>query len=269
MKKAVVLLIGAAVLAGTLFFVMHVCGEREKAPTQEQKGRRRALLVQKNAAKSAVKDPRQAVAAKDGGMKRRKRGFSASDGRMGGGVADGIYRDDQGKAYPVAEQQFFARADSAIENDDLADVRKLAEDVAGSGNRDLREKVIEALGWFGEETLAEMTPFLSDKDDKVAEKAHDEWLSALQAVEDDGVKAGAIELALSVLVDKSMIEDVANELVGIDELAAIQVIANIMESKSGAVQHLEETYKTITGEEWSGVDAAEDWLQMNYDPPDK
>ena len=169
----------------------------------------------------------------------------------------------------MAEQEFFARAESAVENDDLADVRKLAEDVAGSGNRDLREKVIEALGWFGEETLAEMTPFLSDKDDKVAEKAHDEWLSALQAVEDDGVKAGAIELALSVLVDKSMIEDVANELVGIDELAAIQVIANIMESESGAVRHLEETYKTITGEEWRGVDAAEDWLQMNYDPPDK
>lgn len=261
---AVVVAVGAA-----LFFALNSSdGDGAVKGGKTRKAQRRALLVQKNADRNAVKDPRTLPAAKEGGLRKRKRGFSTADGRMGSGATDGIYRDEQGKAYPAADQQFFARADKAIENDDVEDVRLLAADIAGSTNRDLREKVIEALGWFGEETLAEMTPFLSDKDEKIAEKAHDEWVSALQSVEDDGIKAGAIELALGALADKSMIEDVANELVGIDELAAIQVIANIMDSGSPASAQVKETYETITGEEWSGVDAAEAWLQENYEIPD-
>lgn len=269
MKKAGLIVAVVAALGAVLFFVAVSRDDDGSGKVEKtRKAPRKALLVQKNAAKNAVKDPRKASAVKDGALRKRKRGYATADGRMGAGATDGIYRDEQGNAYSAEDQQFFARADKAVENDDVEDVRLLAADIAKSTNRDLREKVIESLGWFGEETLAEMTPFLSDKDEKIAEKAHDEWVTALQSVEDDGLKAGAIELALGALADKSMIEDVANELVGIDELAAIQVIANIMDSGSPASAQVKETYETITGEEWSGVDAAEAWLQENYEIPD-
>lgn len=66
-----------------------------------------------------------------------------------------------------------------------------------------------------------------------------------------------------------MLEDVANELIGMDELAAVQVIANVMESGDRlAADAVRDVYDSITGEEWSGVDAAEAWLQENYTPPD-
>lgn len=268
MKRVGFVLLGVVLMAAVAFFA--ICGrdDVQENPGKVKKQQRRALLVQKSATKSAVKDPHKATTQRERGLKKRKRGYSAFKGRMESGNPDGIYRDEQGNAYPAAEQVLFARADKAIETDDLDDVRQLATDAAGCLNRDLREKVVEALGWFGEETLAEMTPFLSDKDEKIAEKAHDEWVSALQSVEDDGVKAGAIELALGALVDKSMIEDVANELVGIDELAAIQVIANLVDSDSAASKCLKDTYETITGEAWTGVEAAENWLQENYEMPE-
>jgi hypothetical protein len=60
-------------------------------------------------------------------------------------------------------------------------------------------------------------------------------------------------------------ERIANELIGIDELAAIQVIANVIESGGAAADAMRDVYDFITGDEWRDIDAAEAWLQENYD----
>ena len=65
-----------------------------------------------------------------------------------------------------------------------------------------------------------------------------------------------------------MLEDIAGELVGIDELAAIQVIADVVEREGPAVPNALEAYESITGEEWSGFQDAEQWLMENYVPDD-
>ena len=95
------------------------------------------------------------------------------------------------------------------------------------------------------------------------------WKDALQEIEEDGMKAGVVEMSLKALADKDLLEDVADELIGIDELAAIQVIANVIEVGSdSAAAAVKEVYDNITGEKWSGVDAAEEWLQENYTSDD-
>ena len=190
--------------------------------------------------------------------------IKVASGRMAA-PSDGIYRDENGKPYSSADQKLLRQADRAVENDDMNAARELAESALGSPNPVVREAAVDALAWFGEKTLVELTPFLSDAKGEIAEKAKDAWTQGLMEVEKDSVKATVIEVALRGIKDKDMIEDVANELVGIDEVCAIQTIYNLSESASGATAAaLREAYETITGEEWSGAKAAEKWLQENY-----
>ena len=235
--------------------------QETKVETQAGKGKK-PYLVQKQAAVSAVK---YTTASKSSG---KKKGGGMPSGRIGGG-GDEVYTDSDGNPYPPEDQKIMAAADAAIEQDDLEMARSLAEKALKSNNADLKEKVVDALGWFGEAAMAELTPFMSDANEDVANAAADHWKSALQEMSDDGEKAGVVEMSLKSLKNKDMLEDVANELIGIDEVAALQVLANVIESgNNAAVDAARETYESITGEKWSGVDAAEAWLQDNYTPPD-
>ncbi len=267
-KSVIATVVAAAVFAvavvAVFFFLKGRGGKVQKAQVVNvaDKGKRKAYLVQKNAPTSAVKYP----TASKGSGKKRAGGMKA--GRIGGS-ADEIYRDSDGKPYPPGDQKIMAAADAAIEQDDLEGARSLAEKALKSDNADLKEKVVDALGWFGEAAMAELTPFMSDANEEVAKAAADHWMSALQEMSDDGEKAGIVEMSLKSIRNKDMLEDVANELIGIDEVAALQVLANVIEGdNASAVEAARDTYESITGEKWSSVDAAEKWLQENYTAPE-
>jgi hypothetical protein len=243
--------------------------EKVEAGTSRAKSKLRPYLVQKNAAVSAVKYPSASTASGKSGRPKRNKGVVGRPGSFADANPDGLYRDSDGKPYPEADQKIMAAAAAAIDEDDLDLARSLAEQALASDNKELREMVVDALGWFGEEAMSELTPFMSDPDEDVAEQATSHWKDALQEVSDEGTKAGIVEMSLGALKNKDILEDVANELIDIDELAALQVIANVMEAGDGvAAEALREVYDSITGEEWTGVDAAEEWLQKNYTPPD-
>ena len=238
--------------------------ETKVEETRAGKGKK-PYLVQKSAAVSAVKYP---AASKRGPGKEKVDGGRMPLGRIGGG-RDVVYSDSEGNPYPPEDQKIMAAAEAAIEQDDLEGARSLAEKALKSNNAELKEMVVDALGWFGEAAMAELTPFMSDANEDVAQAATDHWKSALQEMSDDGEKAGVVEMSLKSLKNKDMLEDVANELIGMDEVAALQVLANVIEGENkAAVEAARDTYESITGEEWSGVDAAEQWLQENYTPPD-
>lgn len=240
----------------------------QKTEMTEKRAKRKAYLVQKNAAVSAVKYPSASTGSKGDANSRNKE--KAGKGLRIGSDHDGTYRDSDGNPYPDADQKIMAAADAAIDEDDVEMARSLAGKALASDNKELKELVVDALGWFGEATMSELTPFMSDPDEEIAEKAASHWKDALQEISDDGMKAGVVELSLTALKNKDLLEDVANELIGIDELAALQVIANVMERGDGsAAEALRDVYDSITGEKWTGIDAAEKWLQENYTPPDK
>lgn len=195
--------------------------------------------------------------------------LKAFSGRLGG-ESDGIFRDEKGTAYPAAEQKLMRAAQSVIERDDLEGARALAATALTSRNVELRGMVVDALGWFGQDAIAELLPFLSDRNETVAENARGQWMMGLQEIEDDGAKAGVVQLTLEGLKDKDVIEDVVNELIGIDELAAMQVLVNVINGENPvAAEMAKETYNTLTGDDWFDVDAAEEWLQQNYEPPEE
>ena len=270
----IVLAAVAAVIAGWQIVSRSGAGEDDSAA-----GPRRPLLTQKNAKVSAVKPLTPAkpgsVAAATKGKKKRdpaaKRRLALRFPGLDPSLTwDGIYRDEDGKEYPPEEQEIMKKAEAAIDNDDLESARELAEVAVNSNNKDLRESVVDALGWFGKDAMAELTPYLSDPDAEIADSAKSQWMDALQELEDDGEIAGVVESALKSLRDKEMIEEVADELTCIDELAAIQVLVNVIEGGASqtAKDVSKEVYNSITDEDWSGVDAAENWLQENWSGAD-
>ncbi len=266
--------IAAVVAAAVLCYVFIPTGDDKPAATKQtsSKGKKRsALLRQKGAEKSAVKPisersqtPREKVAEK----KKPKLGGRLA-GRIGGGDDD-VFRDPDGKAYPEKDQALMRQAREAIDNDDLESARALAAEAAASTNDELREMAVEALSWFGKDAMVELMQFMADANEEVAGAAKDGWMSGLQEIDDEGEKAGVIEATMKGINDGEMLEDIANELIGIDDLAAIQVLADVIEDggNSAAVKAAKETYNTITGEDWSNIDKAEAWLQENYEPED-
>ena len=262
------LLAAAAAVGGTLYF-------RSGRTVKSGRG---PFLTQKNALISAVKPVRRPERSShldvtDEAEKARLKAAKNHYARRFPGAKlgrsedwDGIYRDEDGIPYPKEEQDMMTLAEEVIELDDLPSARLLAESAVDSENRELREAVVEAIGWFGEDALIELMPYLSDPDEDIADSAQSHWMAGLQEMNDDGEKAGLIEMTLMALRNQDMIEDVASELVGIDELAAIQVLVDLIEAGGPAVEVAKETYNTITGEDWSDIDAAEEWLQENYDP---
>ena len=266
--------IAAVVAAAVLCYVFIPTGDDKPAVTKQtsSKGKKRsALLRQKGAEKSAVKPisersqtPREKVAEK----KKPKLGGRLA-GRIGGGDDD-VFRDPDGKAYPEKDQALMRQAREAIDNDDLESARALAAEAAASTNDELREMAVEALSWFGKDAMVEVMQFMADANEEVAGAAKDGWMSGLQEIDDEGEKAGVIEATMKGINDGEMLEDIANELIGIDDLAAIQVLADVIEDggNSAAVKAAKETYNTITGEDWSNIDKAEAWLQENYEPED-
>ena len=252
-----------AVLGCYMFITMR--GEKPSPVPEKEKGKTTALLTQKGAQSKSVKS----VDA----LRASVRSVTNKTGRVAQVVArgrlgadgDDVFRDENGNAYPEKEQALMRQALAVIENDDLDGARELAEKAIGSSNAELRAMAVDALSWFGQNALVELTEFMSDADEGVAEEAKSSWMRALQEIEDDGLKAGVVELTLGKLKDKDILEDVANELVGIDELAAVQVLANVIDDgkNAKAVAAAKEAYNSITGDDWSGVDAAETWLQEN------
>ena len=256
-KSAIVTVAVAAVVAAVLVLILARHGGREQPSEPSVKNGGAPLLVQKNAAASAVRYPQSSTNA--------IRRTGTMPGRLVAGGDDGIFRDSDGNPYPPADQKIMMAAATAIEKDDLEMARDIAEKALTSANAELRAAVVDALGWFGELAMAELTPFMSDSDADVADAATAHWKDALQEIEDDGTKAGVVEMSMKALSDKELLEDVANELIGIDELAAVQVIANMIDAGDCPAANVARgVYEDITGETWAGIDAAETWLQENY-----
>lgn len=266
--KTIVVILAVLALIGAALYLTR-SGGNGAASQGDDGAKRPAMLIQKkDPAAATTNDVRRRVAemlARQTAIPNPtgKKGL-VFVGRLGGDDFDGVYRDDDGKPFPKVDQEIMTRLDAAFEADDLEEIRAVADAALASRTVEVRENVVNALGWYGSKTLVEMTPFLSDNNEDVAQQAHDEWMAALQEMDEDSTKAAVIEMTLYALSDKDMLDDVAGELVGIDELAAIQVIANVMENGGSAVPYATEAYENITGEEWTGVDAAEAWLQENY-----
>ena len=175
--------------------------------------------------------------------------------------------DDDGRT--PAERALAARIEKALDEEDFSAAVACAEEAQQCGVAEIRQAMVDTLVWFGEKALPELMPFLADADEDVRESAKDGWSMAVSSIEDDGVKIGVVELAMGVLTDEETLEDISGEYIGVDEKLAVESLARIIGgggSKEG-VAKAKETYEFVTGEEWTGKEAAERWIAEEYEPP--
>ena len=177
--------------------------------------------------------------------------------------------DDDDDRTP-AEKALAERIEKALDDEDFALAASCADEAQKCGVADIRQAMVDTLGWFGEKALPELTPFLADADEDIRGSAMNEWTMALSSIEDDGVKIKTVELAMGVLRDEDALEEISGEYIGVDEKLAVESLARIIDgggSKEG-VEKAKETYELVTGDEWAGAAAAARWIAEEYEPPE-
>ena len=141
----------------------------------------------------------------------------------------------------------------------------LSKEVAKCKNAELREHYVEELGWFGEKAFESLADFISDPNEDVAEEAKTQITDAFRDIEKDEEKAALCVLMSRAVSDSEVLESFTDELSTMDEALALQTIVDMMESgTSNAKAAAEVAYESITDEKWSGIDAAESWMEDNY-----
>lgn len=178
--------------------------------------------------------------------------------------------DDEDDNRTPAEKALAERIDKALQDEDFKALVACAEEVQKCGDDDIRQSMVDALGWFGEKALPELTPFLADDDEDVRDSAMNEWTMALSSVDDEAVKIKTVELAMGVLKNEDALEDISGEYIGVDEKLAVESLARVIEgggSKEG-VEKAKETYELVTGDEWTDVSEAKRWIAEEYEPPE-
>ena len=157
-----------------------------------------------------------------------------------------------------------------LDEENFNAVSKAADVALKSKNPVVREAAIEALGWFGPQALPELTPLMADPDESVAQTAASQWELALGDIEEAETRAEVATAVMKTLANKEALESIVCEITNQDDdFVILEALVGIIEgcdNKAGIEVACEE-YERLTGEEWTGIDAANKWLEENYEPP--
>lgn len=126
-----------------------------------------------------------------------------------------------------AENELMEKLEDAMQNERTDGLSALAEKALNSSSPDVRERAIRVLGWFGPAAMAELTPFLADRDENLACEAKAQWFQALYDIEDERTKAEMILLTLHNLRDKKFAAELADEIRSLDRKLALEVIESV------------------------------------------
>lgn len=159
---------------------------------------------------------------------------------------------------PPEDRSLGQRIVDAIDNDDLPALKKLMPEVRACANKDVRQRVVEGLDWFGKDAVVEITAFLADKDREVAEAAFNAWDSAVDQVEDEPFRIGVAADVMKTISDPDNLSSAATKLETADDRkAALLALADVAESGNrAAMAAVKEAYEFISGEEWVDVTTA-------------
>ena len=177
--------------------------------------------------------------------------------------------DDEPKKTPE-EKALAKKIEKALDDEDLELARACSLEALQCANVEIRQSMVDTLGWFGQKALAELTPFLADANEDVAESAMNEWEMAVSEIDDDAEKIGTVELAMHVLSGEDALESISGEYIGVDEKLAVESLLRIIEGGGSAagIAKAKETYEFVTGDEFTDRAAAEKWIVEEYEPSD-
>lgn len=176
--------------------------------------------------------------------------------------------DDDDEKRPPEVKALAKEIEKALDDEVLADALKCVPRALRCPDREIRQAMVDTLGWFGKAALPELTPFLADPDEDVRENAQSEWSMAIADIENDAEKIGTVELAMNILDDEDFLDDISGEYIGIDEKLAVESLMRIIAANGSAngVAKAKETYEFVTGDEWKDEAEARRWIREEYEP---
>ena len=182
-----------------------------------------------------------------------------------------VVEDDDAESKRTPEEKGLAAdIERALDEEDFELAKKCAPLAMKCRVAEIRQSMVDTLSWFGEKAIPELTPFIADPDEDVAESAMNEWDSAVSSIDDEAEKIGMVELGMQVITDEDALESISSEYIGVDEKLAVESLLKVIESGGNAkgIAKAKETYEFITGEEFADRAAAEKWIAEEYEPPD-
>ncbi len=173
---------------------------------------------------------------------------------------------EAGDEFTPEEQKIADAIQAALDDDSLKALQASLEAAANSTNVALRQAAVDALAWFGEKALPELTMFMADKDDDVRDAACSAWTMAVSSIENTEVRGAAVEAAMSVVYDRDQLDSMVMEINDMSNVQQLQILTQLIEGENKiAAEAAKEHYEFVTGEAYESVEAAQKWLDENPD----
>ena len=190
--------------------------------------------------------------------------------------------------YTPEERRLSDAVQTALDDEDFEQVVKNARAALKSGREEVRQEAVDALGWFGEKALTELTKAMSDKSESVADSARSHIENVLTGMADReqafvfaatylgalGQNADAVTMLSGVMAsvglqlvdpeDSDSTEDVAKAKS--NRIGIVEQLEDLMKAGEAAAAAAREIYESISGEEWSGSEAARKWANDIEEP---
>lgn len=179
--------------------------------------------------------------------------------------------EDESDGISLADRELANRIERAYDEENLRSALLCVKDAQKSTDPNIRQSMVDTLGWFGGEALPELLPFLADPDEDVRDSARSHMAMGLSDLESERNRIDVVERIMGVLDDEDFLSDMSDEYIGIDEKLAVESLVRVIEgggSKEG-IARAKETYEFVTGEQWSDAAAARRWIAEEYEPPEE
>lgn len=177
---------------------------------------------------------------------------------------------DPTESFSKKDRALYNAVQDALDAEDYERTRTAAEEACRSANPAVRLQAVDALSWFGEKALADLTPLMADKNEDVAQAAANAWEMALVDVEDNAFKFMASQMAMKAIRDSQTLVSIGAQFVATatemidsatDEKAAkavreqaVQTLSEIIrdaDPKSLRADAAKDLYEDLTGREWN------------------
>lgn len=273
----VVLALAALVVGALLWLTLGGDPLPEKRSARAKKTLIRDVATDRKSAKGDAKKTAKAKqdAHKDKRDKKDKKAFR----RRSAVVVDDYSPEDRKLADAVQ---------AALDDDNFEQTRKAALAAMKSENPEVRQEAVDALGWFDDKALVDLTKAMADKNADVAESARSHVEDALMGMEDDDrafvlaaeyVKlfdgddeavtmfTGVLSSAGSRIIDPDDSDSAADVDKAKGNRAGIVDIVDEMIGKGGKLAEKgRELYEEITGDEWTDRATADKWANDIEEP---
>lgn len=241
--------------------------ERAKAAVREKI----RTELRKEDAKAAQKGEAVVKAREEKSKKFRKAAQRFVLGRADGlSLPDSYWKDSaMPREDPTPEdQEIIDLAGESASEEDLDTAAEVAEAAKKSADPRARLAAVEMLSALGKVGIADLSEFLTDSHPEVANLAADRYELEVQNVVNDAERTELVKIGLLAITDTDMLRSMVGTLqLTSDELLIIQTVADVMREGNKAQRDaVKEAYESTTGEPWTGEEAAEKWLQENYEP---